>query len=222
MKAAIIPALVAIVALAATSFAAPSDAPDLVAAATLRVEIVAGPHRMGSGSAVNTVEGIHSAAHVTRGIGKEVTHPTTGEKFTIKAVVVGKDGKRHEVTAVERVGPDTVKLSVVGIVKARKLPLAAGPPALGSKVRAYGLYSKSGGHGIVAKSEGRFEGLVPSAVPSQGAMPGAYLRTSAPAAPGMSGGPVVNERNEVVGVVSHGRGFPDGYSSIMSPIRELQ
>ncbi|EYB67153.1 peptidase S1 and S6, chymotrypsin/Hap [Deinococcus phoenicis] len=82
------------------------------------------------------------------------------------------------------------------------LPLAAARPAVGDPALAIG----NGGGAFLLPKTGRLTGLDSQA--SSADLPPGTLELSAPLIPGDSGGPIINARGEVMGIVSYGSFVP--------------
>jgi len=96
---------------------------------------------------------------------------------------------------------------------ARPIPLAAGDTAQqGQNVFAIGNplgLERTVSEGIISQTRRNFEGMV-------------YLQTTAPVNPGNSGGPLLNLRGEVVGVINMKAGFLTEGLSFAIPVETLR
>lgn len=132
-----------------------------------------------------------------------------GEEFL---TAVGPSGKRY---ALELVGFDAyldlALLQAEGAEDVPYLPLASRPPAVGSEVVAIGNSRRD----FLQGRAGEVRRLNVRAVQAQFA--DGTLELSAALAPGDSGGPVVNEAGEAVGVVSYIAFAPRATSSVPEP-----
>ncbi|GGL75146.1 serine protease [Deinococcus aerolatus] len=144
------------------------------------------PNGIGSGVLISADGLALTAYHVVEG----------GRKLSAQTV----DRKRY---AVEIVGyDDQYDLALLRVAVPRGtpfLPLASARPGVGEALLAVG----NGGGGFLQPKSGRLTGLEADAGPGGASFPPGTLQMSAPLVPGDSGGPVLNTRGELTGIVSY-------------------
>ncbi|MBB6017748.1 S1C family serine protease [Deinococcus radiopugnans] len=142
------------------------------------------------------------------GIGSGVLISADGLALTAYHVVEGArflsaqtaDKKRYAVEVVGYDDQDDLALLRVSVPRGTPfVPLASARPGVGDAVLAVG----NGGGGFLQPKSGRLTGLEASAGPGGATFPPGTLQMSAPLVPGDSGGPILNTRGELTGIVSY-------------------
>jgi serine protease Do len=142
------------------------------------------------------------------GIGSGVLISADGLALTAYHVVEGApklsaqtvDKKRYAVQVVGYNDQDDLALLRVSVpAKTPFVPLAAARPSVGDAVLAVG----NGGGSFLQPKSGRLTGLEASAGPGGATFPPGTLQMNAPLVPGDSGGPILNTRGELTGIVSY-------------------
>ncbi|MFD1734412.1 S1C family serine protease [Deinococcus malanensis] len=129
-------------------------------------------------------------------------HVVQGAK-TLSAQTLDK--KRYSVEVIGYEEQSDIALLKVNVPAGTPfLPLAAAAPAVGDALLGIG----NGGGTFLTSKTGRLTGL--NADAGRADFPAGTLQMNAPLVPGDSGGPVVNAKGEVVGVVSYIRVARDG------------
>ncbi len=142
------------------------------------------------------------------GIGSGVLISADGLALTAYHVVEGApklsaqtvDKKRYAVEVVGYDDQDDLALLRISVPKGTPfVPLAAARPGVGDAVLAVG----NGGGSFLQSKSGRLTGLDASAGPGGATFPPGTLQMSAPLVPGDSGGPILNTKGELTGIVSY-------------------
>ncbi|GGO18912.1 S1C family serine protease [Deinococcus humi] len=142
------------------------------------------------------------------GIGSGVLISADGLALTAYHVVEGApklsaqtvDKKRYAVEIVGYDDQDDLALLRVSVPKGTPfVPLAAARPSVGDAVLAVG----NGGGSFLQSKSGRLTGLDANAGPGGATFPPGTLQMSAPLVPGDSGGPILNTKGELTGIVSY-------------------
>ncbi|MFK7602890.1 S1C family serine protease [Deinococcus sp. SM5_A1] len=153
----------------------------------------------------NTVPG---ACDEPDGIGSAVLISADGLALTAYHVVEGAsklsaqtvDKKRYAVEVVGYNDQDDLALLRVSVPGGTPfLPIASARPSVGDAVLAVG----NGGGTFLQPKTGRLTGLEANAGPGGATFPPGTLQMSAPLVPGDSGGPILNVRGELTGIVSY-------------------
>ncbi|QFP75907.1 S1C family serine protease [Deinococcus sp. AJ005] len=153
----------------------------------------------------NTVPG---ACDEPDGIGSAVLISADGLALTAYHVVEGAsklsaqtvDKKRYAVEVVGYDDQDDLALLRVSVPGATPfVPLSSARPGVGDAVLAVG----NGGGTFLQPKTGRLTGLEADAGPGGATFPPGTLQMSAPLIPGDSGGPILNVRGELTGIVSY-------------------
>lgn len=142
------------------------------------------------------------------GIGSGVLISADGLALTAYHVVEGAsklsaqtaDRKRYAVTVVGYDDQYDLALLRVAVPKGTPfVPVAGSRPGVGDAVLAVG----NGGGRFLQPKSGRLTGLEASAGPGGATFPPGTLQMNAPLVPGDSGGPILNARGELTGIVSY-------------------
>ena len=144
------------------------------------------------------------------GIGSGVLISASGEVLTAYHVVYGStrleavtvDKKRYPLTVVGFDDQHDLALLKINVSGAAFVPISSQPPRIGQAALAIG---NAGGQFLKAKS-GKLLALDADA--GLASFPPGTLKLDAPLAPGDSGGPVLNEQGQLIGITSYIRYQP--------------
>lgn len=140
-------------------------------------------------------DGVGTGFLIGEGYALTAYHVVQGAK-TLSAQTLDKKRYAVEVIGFEEQS-DLALLRVNVPAETPVLPLAAGGPAIGDALLGIG----NGGGAFLTSKTGRLTGLDADA--GRADFPAGTLQMNAPLVPGDSGGPIINARGEVVGVVSY-------------------
>jgi serine protease Do len=155
------------------------------------------PNGYGAGVLISADGQILTAYHVVYG--------------ATRLVAVGADKKQYPLSVVGFDDQHDLALLKINVSGAAFVPLSAQPPRIGQAALAIG---NSGGRFLQPKT-GKLLGLDLAA--SQADFPPGTLQLDAPLAPGDSGGPVLNDAGQLIGITSYIQLKPTDKTRALSP-----